>query len=97
MLDREIEAVSMRVSATLPRASMTKMPVEIEGPASTTEVVFDGRAMSVPQLYHGSILSSEPLEGPAVVISSTTTLWLPEGARLKADEEGTLIIDPGSP
>jgi len=31
----------------------------------------------------------------ALVISSTTTLWLPEGASLHRDTAGTLIIDPG--
>jgi len=54
-------------------------------------------ARTVPRVHHGSISGSETLEGPALVISSTTTLWLPEGSRLRADGDGTLIIDPGTP
>ena len=67
-------------------------------PAKTGPLVEAGaEARTVPRVHHGSIGSSEPLEGPALVISSTTTLWLPEGARLRADADGTLIIDPGTP
>ena len=51
--------------------------------------------VEVPRVYHGSIVPGEPIEGPAVIVARTTTLWLPEGARLRADEDATLIIDPG--
>ncbi|HIC22970.1 MAG TPA: hydantoinase/oxoprolinase family protein, partial [Planctomycetes bacterium] len=99
MPERDVEAVAIRVSATLAPAGELQAPAEIQGPATTTRVIVEAgaEAITVPRVHHGSISGSETLEGPALVISSTTTLWLPEGSRLRADGDGTLIIDPGTP
>ena len=99
MPEREVEAVAIRVSATLPSAGMTAVPEERKGAPGSARVIVGTSAQerAIPRIDHGSIDGSEPLEGPALVISSTTTLWLPEGSRLKAEADGTLIIDPGAP
>ena len=97
MLDRQVEAVAVRVAATLPSSGISTVPGELEGPPSSRQVVLDasGRQQQVQQIYHGSIVDGSSVIGPALVISSTTTLWLPEGASLHRDMAGTLIIDPG--
>jgi N-methylhydantoinase A/oxoprolinase/acetone carboxylase beta subunit len=97
MLDRQVEAVAVRVAATLPPSGISSIPAELEGAPSSRRVVLDasGRQQQVQQIYHGSIVVGQPISGPALVISSTTTLWLPEGASLHRDTAGTLIIDPG--
>lgn len=97
MADRKIEAVAVRVAATLPSRGISKVPEEIEGPPSMRPVVLDSssRQQQVQQIYHGSIVEGELVSGPALVISSTTTLWLPNGSSLHRDSAGTLIIDPG--
>lgn len=98
MPDRDIEAVSIRVSATIPSAGISASPAEPEGEATTASVVLDatGRRTEVPRVHHGSIRQGQPLTGPAMITSSTTTLWLPEGASLRCDDKATLIINPGS-
>ncbi len=97
MDDRPVELVSMRVAATLPSPGISTIPPEPDLPSASCRVVaVAGEApVEVPRVYHGSIVPGEPIEGPAVIVARTTTLWLPEGARLRADEDATLIIDPG--
>lgn len=98
MPERQIEAVAMRVSATLPAEAVANVPEEIKGDPGIVSVIADssGEEKRVPRVYHGSLACQEPLEGPALIISTTTTLWLPQGSRVRAEQDGTLVIDPGS-
>ncbi|MGE4633349.1 MAG: hydantoinase/oxoprolinase family protein [Planctomycetota bacterium] len=98
MPERSVEAVALRVSATLPAIEPRQLPAEPQSPTTTARVVVEAGAQKsqIPRVYHGSIDCGETLEGPALVISSTTTLWLPSGARLRADADATLVIDPGT-
>lgn len=98
MPERQIEAVAMRVSATLPAEAVANVPEEIKGDPGIVSVIADssGEEKRVPRVYHGSLACQEPLEGPALIISTTTTLWLPQGSRVRAEQDGTLVIDPGA-
>lgn len=99
MLDRAVEAVAIRQTATLPSRSVSQVPEEPGGPVGTASVTLGlstGERI-VPRIFHGSLDDQESLDGPALVISSTTTLWLPDGARARVEPDRTLVIDPGAP
>ncbi|HIA27436.1 MAG TPA: hydantoinase/oxoprolinase family protein [Planctomycetes bacterium] len=96
--DRAIEVVSVATRTVLPSREGT-ITLDDESDRSLDEVLVsldDGEEMvPVRRIARGALDASEPLEGPALVVERTHTLWLPAGARLVVEDDGTLSIDPG--
>ncbi len=56
----------------------------------------DGAWRSVPVLRREELAAAERLEGPALLVEATGTIWLPPGWRAECQADGCLLLSHGS-
>lgn len=56
----------------------------------------DGAWRSVPLLRREELAAAERLEGPALLVEATGTIWLPPGWRAECQADGCLLLSHGS-
>ncbi len=97
--DEPWELVSLRVTVSVPRpadATALRPAAPAEVGKRDTECLFgpEGR-LATPRLARRSLGHGHNLEGPAIVEDDWSTIVLPPGAALRADDSGHLHIDVG--
>ena len=95
----ELQSIRVRVSA--PRVDADRWPVSaratgVPDPGATLPCTFDRRGpIPTPRYARADLAASRPLAGPAVVEDAWSTVVVPPGATLAADEAGHLHIGTG--
>jgi len=96
--DEGIEVVTVRVRCYSPAASLDLMPAD-SGSSGAGDVRDAWFAPHGPVrtrfLDRSALQSGEPIEGPAVLCGSESTVLLPEGASGRQDHNGILIVEAG--
>ena len=92
--ERPVEIVSVRVGATIPRATASDFSIELGGPAAEQMVsIFEsGRDLVCSQSARDSVPGDMPVTGPAILTDTTSTLYVPPQWSAVHDEQSNLIM-----
>ena len=95
------ELVSIRVRVSAPRNGEVRSPAakanEPLSPTRTLPATFDtGAPVPTPRYDRASLGPGSPLDGPAIVDDAWSTVVVPPGATLTADDAGHLHIATGA-
>ena len=96
---RPVEVVTVEVRAVVPPPAAVARPARAGGkrparPASVRAVV-GGRARAIP-LHEFDALGRAPVRGPALVVQSGATLWVPPGWSGTRVPAGALVLRPAA-
>ena len=94
------ELVSMRIRVSAPRNGEVHPPAaktnEAPSPGKMFQCTFEsGEAVMTPRYDRGGLGPDRPLEGPVIVDDAWSTVVVPPGATLTADDAGHLHIATG--
>ncbi len=96
---KEIEIVNLRTCAVV-KVPPIHLPVHRPGasaggtePESVRQIELSAGPDMVPIYDYGELIPTSSILGPALIISSDTTIFIDEGDRLQYDEHDNLIID----
>jgi N-methylhydantoinase A len=95
---KKVEAVTMRVRASLPRATgkiSFKMRPSGKAQRSIDLVRFDGKSLKTGILQRESLPPSFSAHGPLVITEYTATTIVPPGWRVSVHPSGALLIEAG--
>ncbi|MDH5512944.1 MAG: hydantoinase/oxoprolinase family protein, partial [Gammaproteobacteria bacterium] len=99
--DEPWELVGLRLTVSVPRADRSAFGTDQatgSGPAArTADCVFgpDG-PVATPRVGRATLAAAQQVDGPAIFEDEWSTIVLPPGASLRADNRGHLHIDVGS-
>jgi N-methylhydantoinase A len=95
--DAPLEAVTLRVQATTAAAAMPapQLPVATAAPEPLGRgaVRFDGAVLDVARYAREALQAGHELSGPALLLETTATFWLPPGWAARVARDGTLIVE----
>ena len=96
----ELVSIRLRVSAPRTNGEHRPMPSDSTGqpiPGTALPCTFDARgATATPRVARSGLTAGRTLAGPLVVEDAWSTVVVPPGATLTADEAGHLRIDTGT-
>ena len=95
------ELVSIRMRVSVPRNGAVQSPAaktnEAPSPTKTLPCTFEaGEAVMTPRYDRAALGADWPLEGPVIVDDAWSTVVVPPGATLTADDAGHLHIATGA-
>jgi N-methylhydantoinase A len=95
--DRPVEVVTVEARATLPgeRPPAPHARSSRRGAAGRASVRDRGRVVAAPIWERESVRPGLTIRGPALVLESGATLWIPAGWRGRAHASGTLVLERG--
>ena len=91
-----VQAVSLRVQAVAMAAEQARFPAppsHAGAPDGEARVVHQGEAVRTARWSRGSIGAGQRIEGPALVVEYSATLWVPPGSTATALDDGTLRVE----
>lgn len=91
-----VEAVTLRVEALSP-APVLPEPALAAGAgtpdaAAHSPVRHDGDVVTAAHVLREALLHGHVIDGPAIVLESTSTFWLPPGWRARVLHDGALLV-----
>lgn len=91
-----VEAVTLRVEALSP-TPVLPVPAIASGSGSPTAaahgaVRHDGDVVTAAHVLRDTLLHGHVIDGPAIVLESTSTFWLPPGWRARVLHDGALLV-----
>jgi N-methylhydantoinase A/oxoprolinase/acetone carboxylase beta subunit len=94
---RPVQVVTVEVRASLPMEKMTETRTERTRPRriGRQEVRDSGRFMSAMVRDREGLSPGFGLRGPALVLESGATLWIPPGWNGRVHESGTFVLKKG--
>jgi N-methylhydantoinase A len=98
LADGAVEAVTLRVEAVGPEAPIPPVALPAAtGPATpcgSGDVRVDGAVVRTPRFLRESLRPGHRVNGPALLLESTATFWLPPAWQAEVLGDGSLLVQP---
>lgn len=93
-LERTVEIVTARITAFVERPDLVFPELQLERNTAQAEALSDVYGSgSVPHYSRTDLKPGQKVQGPALVLEDTATLWLPAGWSMKVSRYGHLLLE----